>query len=68
MASHKRYEVDYERGVMRLKNKVCPRCGSIMAHHLQPAERWHCGKCSFTEFVIAAAPSRPKRARSRSSA
>ncbi len=48
---HKLYEYDYEKGTIRLKNKKCPRCGSIMAHHLKPVERWHCGKCSYTEFV-----------------
>ncbi len=48
---HKLYEYDYEKGTIRLKNKRCPRCGSIMAHHLKPVERWHCGKCGYTEFV-----------------
>jgi len=36
---------------IKLKNKKCPRCGSIMAHHLKPVERWHCGKCNYTEFI-----------------
>jgi len=47
------YEYDYEKGTIRLKNKKCPRCGSIMAHHVEPVERWHCGKCGYTEFVRA---------------
>jgi len=47
----KLYEYDYEKGVIRLKNKKCPKCGSIMAHHLVPVERWHCGKCKYTEFI-----------------
>ncbi|MEB3851766.1 MAG: 30S ribosomal protein S27ae [Desulfurococcales archaeon] len=45
------YEYDYKTGTIRLKNKKCPRCGSIMAHHLKPVERWHCGHCGYTEFV-----------------
>lgn len=45
------YEVDYERGFIRLKNKKCPRCGSIMARHRRPVARWHCGRCSYTEFT-----------------
>ncbi|RLE78368.1 MAG: 30S ribosomal protein S27ae [Thermoprotei archaeon] len=48
---HRMYEYDYETGTVRLKNKKCPRCGSIMAHHKSPVERWHCGKCGYTEFV-----------------
>ena len=48
---HRLYEVDYEKGIIRRKNKKCPRCGSFMAHHLKPVERWHCGKCNYTEFV-----------------
>ncbi|AAK40759.1 30S ribosomal protein S27ae [Saccharolobus solfataricus] len=38
---------------VKLKNKKCPRCGSIMAHHLKPNERWSCGKCGYTEFIGA---------------
>ena len=45
------YEYDYNTGTIKLKNKKCPRCGSIMARHLKPVERWHCGKCGYTEFV-----------------
>ncbi len=47
------YEYDYNTGKIRLKNKKCPRCGSIMAHHLKPIERWHCGKCGYTEFITS---------------
>lgn len=50
---HKLYEYDYETGKIRLKNKKCPRCGRVMAHHLKPVERWHCGHCNYTEFVTA---------------
>jgi small subunit ribosomal protein S27Ae len=46
-----RYEVDHESWTIRLKNKKCPRCGSVMAHHVKPVERWHCGKCGYTEFA-----------------
>ena len=45
------YEVDLNSWTIKLKNKKCPRCGSIMAHHKKPRERWHCGKCGYTEFV-----------------
>ena len=45
------YEYDYEKGYIRLKNKLCPRCGSVMAHHKYPVPRWHCGKCGYTEFI-----------------
>lgn len=48
---HKLYEYDYKTGTIRLKNKKCPRCGSIMAHHKKPVPRWHCGKCGYTEFI-----------------
>ena len=48
---HKLYEYDYEKWTIRLKNKRCPRCGSIMAHHKVGRERWHCGKCGYTEFI-----------------
>lgn len=48
---HRLYEFDYETGKIKLRNKKCPRCGSIMAHHMVPVERWHCGKCGYTEFV-----------------
>jgi len=61
---HKLYEYDYKKGTIRLKNKVCPRCKSIMAHHLKPVERWHCGKCGYTEFVT---PRIPRRGKSRKS-
>ncbi|NPA84941.1 MAG: 30S ribosomal protein S27ae [Crenarchaeota archaeon] len=47
---HKLYEWDYEKGIIRPKNKRCPRCGSFMAHHLKPVPRWHCGKCYYTIF------------------
>ncbi|MCC6020782.1 MAG: 30S ribosomal protein S27ae [Thermoproteaceae archaeon] len=45
------YEYDYQRGTIRFKNKLCSRCGSVMAFHREPAPRWHCGKCDFTHFV-----------------
>ncbi|MEM0023789.1 MAG: 30S ribosomal protein S27ae [Thermofilaceae archaeon] len=48
---HKRYEYDYKTGTIKLKSRKCPRCGSILAHHLAPVERWHCGKCGYTDFV-----------------
>ncbi|HDD34319.1 MAG TPA: 30S ribosomal protein S27ae [Thermofilaceae archaeon] len=48
---HRLYEYDYETGRIKLKNRKCPRCSSIMAHHMKPVERWHCGKCGYTIFV-----------------
>jgi small subunit ribosomal protein S27Ae len=47
------YEVDSEKGTIKLKNRKCPRCGNIMAYHKSPVERWTCGSCSFTDFVKA---------------
>ncbi len=44
------YEYDYNTGTIRLKNRICPRCGSVMAYHRWPVPRWHCGKCSYTIF------------------
>jgi small subunit ribosomal protein S27Ae len=49
--AHKRYDVDHLKGSAKLKNKVCPRCGSIMARHEIPVKRFACGKCSYTEFL-----------------
>lgn len=43
------YEVSGEQ--VKLKNKKCPRCGSVMAHHMKPRERWACGKCGMTEYL-----------------
>jgi len=48
---HKRYEYDYKTGKIRLKNKICPRCGRIMAFHKHPVPRWHCGYCNYTDFL-----------------
>jgi small subunit ribosomal protein S27Ae len=45
------YEYDVNKWTIRLKNKKCPRCGRVMAHHKKPVERWHCGYCGYTEFV-----------------
>lgn len=43
------YEI--KNGKAYLKNRKCVRCGSIMAHHKQPVERWACGKCNYTEYI-----------------
>lgn len=48
---HKLYEYDYKSGKILLKNKKCPRCGSVMALHKVPTARWHCGKCNYVEFI-----------------
>lgn len=36
--------------VAKLKNRKCPRCGSVMAFH-KTGQRWVCGSCSFTDYV-----------------
>ncbi|MGA2784743.1 MAG: 30S ribosomal protein S27ae [Candidatus Bathyarchaeia archaeon] len=48
---NKLYEVDAQKGTVKLKNRKCSRCGNIMALHKTPIERWTCGSCSFTDFV-----------------
>ena len=48
------YDVDQQKGTIKLRNRKCPRCGNIMAYHKNPLERWTCGSCSFTDFVKAA--------------
>lgn len=45
------YDYDYEKNIIKLKNKKCPRCGNIMALHKSPTQRWTCGSCSYTEYV-----------------
>jgi len=45
------YEIDDQKGTAKLKNRKCSRCGSIMAFHKAPVERWTCGSCSFTDFI-----------------
>jgi len=47
------YEYDYEKGTIKLRNRKCPRCGNIMAHHEAPMERWMCGSCHYTEITEA---------------
>jgi len=49
--AYRRYEYDYKTGKIVLKNKVCPRCGRIMAYHKVPVPRWYCGYCHYTEFI-----------------
>jgi len=48
---HKLYEYDYDSMTIKLRNKKCPRCGSIMGFHKKPRKRWHCGNCGYTEFL-----------------
>ncbi len=45
------YEIGADKSTVKLRNQKCPRCGSIMAFHKAPVERWTCGSCSFTDFV-----------------
>ncbi len=48
---YKLYEIDYDAGRIKLKNKVCPKCGRVMAFHKSPVPRWHCGYCGYVEYV-----------------
>ncbi|HEV51295.1 MAG TPA: 30S ribosomal protein S27ae [Thermoprotei archaeon] len=48
---HKLYDYSYETGTITLKNRKCPRCGSVMAKHTVGGARWSCGKCGYTEYV-----------------
>src|SRR5260370_29518885 len=41
---------DLSGAVAKLKNRKCPRCGSVMASHGGTAQRWVCGSCSFTGY------------------
>src|SRR2546430_5513990 len=41
---------DLSGAVARLKNRKCPRCGSVMAFHGGTAQRWVCGSCRFTDY------------------
>lgn len=36
------------------EKRECPKCGKgiFLGHHKSP-ERYHCGKCSYTEFVTS---------------
>lgn len=45
------YEIDAAKSTIKLKNRKCQRCGSIMAFHKVPVERWTCGSCGFTDFI-----------------
>jgi small subunit ribosomal protein S27Ae len=47
------YNYSYEKKTIKLKNRKCPRCGNIMAHHNNPKQRWTCGSCSYTDYVKA---------------
>ena len=37
-------------GKLERKNRVCPKCSenTFMAKH---NDRWHCGKCKYSEFL-----------------
>lgn len=45
------YEYNYKIGVIKSKNRMCPRCGAMMAFHNVGKPRWHCGKCNYTIFI-----------------
>src|SRR2546430_15319202 len=41
---------DLSGAVAKLKNRKCPRCGSVMAFHGGTAQRWVCGSRRFSGF------------------
>ncbi|MEE9458911.1 MAG: 30S ribosomal protein S27ae [Candidatus Bathyarchaeia archaeon] len=45
------YDYDYEKKNIKLKNRKCPRCANIMAHHTKTKQRWTCGSCNFTDYI-----------------
>lgn len=45
------YELDPEKGTLKLRSRKCPRCGNIMAYHKSPVKRYTCGSCSYTDYV-----------------
>ncbi|MFZ8824703.1 MAG: 30S ribosomal protein S27ae [Desulfurococcales archaeon] len=45
------YIIDPSRGTIKPRNKLCPRCGSMMGYYKPGGERWYCGKCHYTEFI-----------------
>src|SRR2546425_11145813 len=40
---------DLSGAVAKLKNRKCPRCGSVMASHGGNAQRWVCGSRRFAD-------------------
>lgn len=48
---HKLYEIDLKSGKIRLKNRVCPKCGRVMGYYSSPTPRWYCGYCHHVEYV-----------------
>ncbi len=49
---YKVYKVEGEE--IKERNKYCPKCGKgiFMAKH---KDRWHCGRCGYTEFITTKA-------------
>src|SRR2546425_10426423 len=41
---------DLSGSVAKLKNRKCPRCGSVMAFHGGNAQRWVCGSRRFSDY------------------
>src|SRR2546430_15630810 len=41
---------DLSGAVAKLKNRKCPRCGSVMAFHGGTAQRWVCGSWKFSQY------------------
>src|SRR5256886_15484916 len=41
---------DLSGAVAKLKNRKCPRCGSVMAFHGGTAQRWVCGSWRFSDL------------------
>lgn len=48
---HKLYEVDPGTGRIKLKRRICPKCGRVMGYYAEPSPRWYCGYCHHVEYV-----------------
>ena len=47
MRNNELYDIKDEK--LERKRKFCPKCdGAYLAQH---ADRFHCGKCGYTEFI-----------------
>ncbi|MGC9147835.1 MAG: 30S ribosomal protein S27ae [Sulfolobales archaeon] len=56
MAKEKRFRSSLyiiEGNRIRLKNRICPRCGAVMGYYKDGGgERWYCGRCHYTDFIV----------------
>ncbi|PUA33477.1 MAG: 30S ribosomal protein S27ae [Zestosphaera tikiterensis] len=47
---HKLYEIDPTTRAIKLKNRLCPKCGRVMGYYKHPQPRWYCGYCHHVEY------------------